>query len=138
MAGEADAFRGGAVSGDAADRSRAGFTLVEVVVAMLLLAVGFLGLTAVGAGSLRLVATAEMRTGRTMEAATHMERSLLRIRQAGALADSSWTLPNGDRIDRTVTRSSDGKLWSVSLRLTPAAAHQSGQTIRLNSHVFLP
>lgn len=119
-------------------RCSAGFTLIESLMAMVILSVGLLSMMPLGASGLSMVAFAEKRTERTVTAATHLERSVLQLQRTRALADTAWTLPNGDKIERTVDRSQEQKLWTVTLRLTPAAAHQGGQTTSLSSHVFIP
>lgn len=65
----------------AAPRGREGFTLVEVLVAMVILAVGLLALEALGIGAARAVARADLQSEYTSLATARMEETLLRIRQ---------------------------------------------------------
>jgi prepilin-type N-terminal cleavage/methylation domain-containing protein len=57
-------------------RGREGFTLVEVLVAMVILAVGLLALEAVGIGAARMVARADRESELTALAADRLERTL--------------------------------------------------------------
>ena len=65
----------------AAPRGREGFTLVEVLVAMIILAVGLLALEALGIGAARAVASADVQSEYTALATERMEETLVRIRQ---------------------------------------------------------
>jgi prepilin-type N-terminal cleavage/methylation domain-containing protein len=58
----------------ARNRSQAGFSLVEVLVAMIVLAVGLLGMAGATALMIRTVGSAELRTERTMAVQTAIER----------------------------------------------------------------
>jgi prepilin-type N-terminal cleavage/methylation domain-containing protein len=117
--------------------SRGGFTLVEVLVAMVILSLGVLAVLALGGSGPTMVGLAERRTDRTVEVSTHLERAVLQLRRDRALADSSWTLSSGDQLRRTVTRAEDG-LWTVTVHLTPGPANQQNQAFSLRSEVFLP
>lgn len=59
----------------------AGFTLIEVLVAMLILAVGLLGLEALGIGAARSIAMAEEKSEFTMVATRLMEDRILEVRR---------------------------------------------------------
>lgn len=54
-------------------RSGDGFTLIEVLVAMVILAVGLLGLEALGIGASRMIVRAEKQSRVSTLAATHLE-----------------------------------------------------------------
>ncbi len=60
---------------------REGFTLVEVLVAMVILAIGLLALEALGIGAARAVARADVQSEYTALATQRMEETLMRIRQ---------------------------------------------------------
>lgn len=60
--------------------SEQGFTLIEVLIAMLILAVGLLGLEALGIGAARSIAMAEEKSEFTMVATRHMEDRILDVR----------------------------------------------------------
>ncbi|HEX2187857.1 MAG TPA: prepilin-type N-terminal cleavage/methylation domain-containing protein [Longimicrobiaceae bacterium] len=61
-------------------RSTDGFTLVEVLAAMMILAVGMLGLEALGIGASRLIVRAEKESRVSTLAATQLERALREVR----------------------------------------------------------
>lgn len=63
-----------------ARRGREGFTLVEVLVAMVILAIGLLALEALGIGAARAVAAADARSEYTSLATAQMEETLARVR----------------------------------------------------------
>jgi prepilin-type N-terminal cleavage/methylation domain-containing protein len=69
----------------AAPTGREGFSLVEVLVAMVILAIGLLALEALGIGAARAVARADVQSEYTALATERMEQTLLRIRQNLAL-----------------------------------------------------
>lgn len=69
----------------AAPRGREGFTLVEVLVAMVILAIGLLALEAMGIGAARAVARADLQSEYTALATARMEETLLRVRQGQPL-----------------------------------------------------
>jgi prepilin-type N-terminal cleavage/methylation domain-containing protein len=116
---------------------RAGFTLVEVLVALVILSLGILSVVALGASGPTMVGLAERRTERTVEVSAHLERAVFQLRRDRALADSSWTLPTGDQLRRTTARTDEG-LWTVTLHLEPGPASQQGQSFSLSANVFLP
>jgi prepilin-type N-terminal cleavage/methylation domain-containing protein len=124
--------------GRGGDGDRSGFTLAEVMVALLILSVGFLALIPLGASGTRLVAAADRRTQRTVQAMTELERAALRLRFEGELADSAWTLPNGDTFVRTVTYQSGQELWTVTVQVAPPPPAPGTQAVTLRSHVFIP
>lgn len=66
-----------------------GFTLIEVLVAMLILAVGLLGLEALGIGAARSIVRAEEQSEFTMVATRLMEDRLLEIRRDAAIVSTA-------------------------------------------------
>lgn len=105
-------------------RSHEGFTLIEVLVAMLILAVGLLGLEALGIGAARAVTLAEKQTEYSSVATRHLEVALDSIRLAPAsVAGATWTeAPHvpaaGDVVERAVASPSPG-LYTVTITVTP-------------------
>lgn len=61
-------------------RSSDGFTLVEVLIAMVILSVGLLGLEALGIGASRMLVRAEKESRASTLAATSLERGLAEAR----------------------------------------------------------
>jgi prepilin-type N-terminal cleavage/methylation domain-containing protein len=124
--------------GGGARRSQDGFTLVEVLMAMVILSVGLLSMMPLGATELKLVAAADQRTELTVNAASHLERAVLDLRRAGALTDSSWTLSGGEKVVRTAARTPSTKVWTLTVQVTPTRADASSHAVTLTNHVFLP
>jgi prepilin-type N-terminal cleavage/methylation domain-containing protein len=70
---------------------REGFTLIEVLVAMVILAVGLLALESMGIGAARMVARADRESEYTAMAMAELETALSRFRATGAVAPSTRT-----------------------------------------------
>lgn len=69
-------------------RSRDGFTLIEVLAAMMILTVGLLGLEALGIGASRLIVRAEKESRVSTLAARSLEQGLLQVRTNPAVGYS--------------------------------------------------
>lgn len=115
----------------AAPRGREGFTLVEVLVAMVILAIGLLALEALGIGAARAVARADAQSEYTALATARLEQTLVRIRQnlplnTGEVAVGNLTVLT-DVVPENVgpTR----RLYTVTVRVTPPTAQS--QRLRL-------
>ena len=67
----------------------AGFTLIEVLIAMVILAVGLMGLEALGIGAARSVAFAQRQSQFTVDASAEMERAVQAIRGGATAVESS-------------------------------------------------
>lgn len=78
---------------------REGFTLIEVLIAMVILAVGLLGLQAMSIGAARMVAKADRHSEFTTMATSELETALNQFRQTGTVTTS--TRPVGKA---TITR----------------------------------
>lgn len=66
-----------------------GFTLIEVLIAMLILAIGLLGLEALGIGAARSIARADNQSEMTLLAGRVMEDRILEIRRAPGVVNTS-------------------------------------------------
>lgn len=136
-----------------AARADAGFTLLEVLIAVTILAVGLLALEAMGIGAARSVRRAEVQTTYTATAADLMEKTLTRIAQspAAAIADTSYTGASGERVWRTAsavalagtTRNSVAgttlNLWTVNVRVLPPTSLgvlQASDSVNITSNVI--
>jgi prepilin-type N-terminal cleavage/methylation domain-containing protein len=65
---------------------REGFTLIEVLIAMVILAIGLLALESMGIGAARLVARADRQSEYTAMATADLEAALNQFRNAGVVA----------------------------------------------------
>lgn len=78
-------------------RSQDGFTLIEVLIAMVILSVGLLGLEALGIGASRMIGRADKESRMSTLAATYLERGLTQARVNPA-PRSSCSVPS-DGVD---------------------------------------
>jgi type IV pilus modification protein PilV len=86
-------------------RADAGFSLIEVLIAMIILSVGLLALEALGIGAARTVRRAEVQSDYAATAQDLVERTMVRITQAPttAIADTTYTGASGERVSRTAS-----------------------------------
>jgi prepilin-type N-terminal cleavage/methylation domain-containing protein len=107
--------------------NREGFTLIEVLAAMIILAVGLLALESMAIGAARRIAAANRHTEFTQAAGQEIERVLDAVRQAPAAPDpiplrSQGTLDNGARFETIVDRqvlNASSSLYTVAVTITP-------------------
>lgn len=93
-----------------------GFTLIEVLVAMVLLAIGLLGVAGMGIIAARGLAGADARSQFAVSAADDLELALGQI-GTGTVPQKCLTIgPFADRLSRTVTRSPDQVGVTVTMR----------------------
>lgn len=108
-----------------APRIDAGFTLIEVLFAMLILSVGLLALESLGIGAAAAVRRADVRTTYTAMATNEMETAMNELNRTPAVAQNRTDLGNGGapRIFRTVTTTAVAgtayKLYTVRVRVLP-------------------
>lgn len=103
---------------------RGGFTLIEVLVAMLILAVGLLGLEAMAIGASRTIATASRMTEYTLIASQQLETVLEAVRTGQNPGSDDEELDNGTLVSTTVEtdpQGAAGTLWTVTVTVTPPA-----------------
>jgi type IV pilus modification protein PilV len=137
------------VATEPAARGDAGFSLIEVLIAMIILSVGLLALESLGIGAARTVRRAQVQSTYTATAADLMERTLVRIQQApaGAIADTAFTGPSGERVFRTAANApflaSPGgttfNSWTVTVRVLPPTTLgvlAASDSVRLVSNVL--
>lgn len=119
----------------------AGFTLLEVLVAMVILAIGLLSLQALGVGAARAVTSAERNTEFAATAARWMELSLDSVR-AGFLTTPGEAVieytARGDTIRRRLDAA--GKRRSVTIVVRPVRGTREAapQPFSVSSDVFVP
>ena len=135
-----------------ATRPDAGFSLIEVLIAMIILSVGLLALESLGIGAARTVHRAQVQSTYTATAADLMEKTLVRIDQAPTtnIADTSYTGSQGERVWRTAgftamagtTRTDPAgtmNLWTVTVRVLPPTdlgVLSAADSVRLVSNVI--
>lgn len=123
-----------------------GFTLIEVLVAMLILTVGLLGLEALGIGAARSIAQAETRNELVAAASGAMEKAQQRVRRQ--LLASPPTVSTGEQCvtaDLHVctdvqTRASQPALSTGNARVTVRVSSSEGSAdeFSITSYVFDP
>lgn len=101
-------------------RGRAGFTLIEVLVAMVVLAIGLLALEAMGVGAARAVARAGESSEYTALATDRLERALNTARQGQTPANTD-VMVDGARVQTLTTTAASGTrtLYTVTVTVTP-------------------
>jgi type IV pilus modification protein PilV len=119
-------------------RSQDGYTLVEVVVALVILSVGLLGLEALGIGASRMVNRAQRQSEYTEAAANLIENAMATIRNNQTPADATTT-HQGATLALTTVRT--GQTFRVSVKITPPTTTKlfsASDTTRITSYVFRP
>lgn len=105
-------------------RGDAGFTLIEVLVAMLILAVGLLGVEAMAIGASRQIAVANRTTQYTLVATQELETALMAARNNIDPEASSYSLPDATTVDVVpdeVVQPDGSSLWVIEVTVTPPA-----------------
>lgn len=102
-------------------RGREGFTLVEVLVAMVILAVGLLALEALGIGAARMVARADRESQYTALAVERVERAMAQVAANPANVQTGEVDVDGAKVLTTLqTDALAGRtLYTVSVTVTP-------------------
>lgn len=99
-------------------RGREGFTLMEVLVAMVILAVGLLALESLAIGGARMVARADRQTELTALGSAQLEQVLQRI-ELGQNPGGSDATSNGFRTQTVVDRVAAGTgHWAFRVQVT--------------------
>lgn len=117
-----------------------GFTLVEVLVAMLLLAVGLLGLEALGIQAARSIALAERQSAFAVVASDSLESAMHQLRQQAVPSQFCRSdLRFGDRLSRTVDLSNP-QMPVVTVRVLSGSSTLTAPTddFEISSTVYLP
>ena len=120
-----------------------GFTLIEVLIAMVILSVGLLGLEALGVGASRMVNRAERQGALVAVASDTLERTLSRIRTASnpaGLPDVSqaFRTSRNDTIRVSVTGAGT-RLRTVSVTAIPSPSSvvlRRADSLRITGNVF--
>ena len=125
-----------------------GFTLIEVLIAMVILAVGLLGLEALGIGAARSLAQAETRNETVAAATAAMEQAQQRVRRAlagsnppviGTGESCETSAATGAEVCADVqTRSTDGSLAQGNARVVVTVTPALGEPFTITSYLFDP
>lgn len=119
----------------------AGFTLIEVLVAMVILSIGLLGLEALGIVAARSVGFAERQSGYALVAGAALEESLQPLRENPATAPLSrcTVLPTGDTLSVLVNTATVPNLPSVTVTVKPGSgARPRPASFSVVGHVYSP
>jgi prepilin-type N-terminal cleavage/methylation domain-containing protein len=132
VAAETEATRG--------PRGRAGFTLIEVLIAMVILSVGLLALEGLAIGASRRVATANRLTEFTLIATHELETTLEGLRKSPVVnpGDDAWDLPNGTEVARVVegTVQGEGTMYDVQVTVTPPTSTLDLRPVTVTGRVW--
>lgn len=123
-----------------APSAEAGFTLIEVVAAMVILAVGLLALEALGIGAARSITLAQRQSEYALVASDSLESALRQLREGQVPAQFCTNLRRGDRLSRTVSFPGSGNVVAVSVAAIPTTAQSTTprDTFEITSSLFLP
>jgi prepilin-type N-terminal cleavage/methylation domain-containing protein len=117
-----------------------GFTLIEVLVAMVILALGLLGLEALGIGAARSIALADRQSDHATIASDSLESAMYQLRQ-GTLPPQfcQADLRFGDRMSREIDLTSP-RLAQVTVTVIPNPNSFNAPTTNfvLSSSLYLP
>lgn len=117
----------------------AGFTLIEVLTAMIILAVGLLGLEALGIGAARSITMADRQSGYATLTADSLESALHQLRSGGVPDQFCFVFDRGDRLSRAVDFPT-GSMARVTVTAIPDPSSFSAppRNFQVTSTVFLP
>lgn len=122
--------------------TRAGFTLIEVLAAMIILAVGLLALEALGIYAARSVTLAQRQTEYTLVASRHLEAAIDSIDRLGVnLPCGTRTWPsqiNSGTVQRTVAGTSGQRRVLVEVIPATGSTAVNPQNFQLETYVFVP
>ena len=133
---------------DLAPRDRAGFTLIEVLIAMVILSVGLLALEGVAVSAARMTASASRRS-RYVEVATDtLERTLSRLREGQGVSGNSTSFllqdKGGSNVATVNVDVTDGgaltspaiRRWDVTVRVIPTQTTRLADSVNLTASVI--
>ena len=121
-------------------RDTGGFTLIEVLVAMVILAIGLMSLEALTIGSARSIAIADRQSGYATIASDSLEAAVHQLR-AGTVPSQfcQSNLQFGDRLSRQIDVTNP-RLPRVTVRVipNPSSLNAPSSDFVLSSSVFVP
>lgn len=120
--------------------SNAGFTLVEVLIAFVILAIGLLAVEALGIGASRLVTRAQRMADYSTWATSKLEASMDSVRQGFVVASTTGTFTGGTWA-RTVTSAAPAtgvvlQTIRISVRPTASSVLAASDSLSVTGNVF--
>ena len=117
-----------------------GFTLIEVLIALVILAVGLLALAGLGIYAVRAVAQADRNSRAATVATLYLEDALQQIRtDRRPPSCPTNTLPSGDLVQRIVVPSTSFPVpWRVSVTVTPASRGRVESPYTITGYAYAP
>jgi type IV pilus modification protein PilV len=127
-----------------AGRRDAGFSLIEVLVAMVILAVGLLAIEAMAIGASRQIASANHTTRYTLLASEQLETQIRRVRTLDQDPQASdFFTANGARVQVVPTRATvagaagaGGTLWTIAVTVTPPSTLTNVKPVTVTARAF--
>ena len=111
-----------------------GFTLIEILMALVILAVGLLSLQALAIGAVRLVAIGEKNSRAAVVATRYVEDAVEQLRRGVVPQDcTNLQVANGDQVTRVVT---PGVSSQVVVTVTPRGTGANLQPYTAQSFVY--
>jgi Tfp pilus assembly protein PilV len=106
---------------------------MEVLIAMVILAIGLMALESLAIGASRSITKANLTTEYTLVGSQYMEAALAAARSGTAPTGGSTTLASGTRIDQVVETVAlagpAGTLYRVTITVTPSTSARRGVTL---------
>lgn len=126
-----------------AQRRDAGFSLIEVLVAMVILAVGLLAVEAMAIGAARQIASANHTTEYTLLASEQLETEILRLRTTNENPQPRDFRVNGARVQVVPASApvagvagAGGTLWTIAVTVTPPSTLTNVRPVTVTARAF--
>ncbi len=118
-------------------RGERGFTLIEVLIAMVLLGIALMAVVPLGVIATRQVGLGERNSRSAATATLFLEDALQIIRRDSLPRGCAITRPNGDQVTRQVIRSSPS-VAEVRVTVTPERRGMTLRSYTIRSYGFSP
>lgn len=115
-----------------------GFSLIEVLVAMLVLATGLLAVQGLSAVAIRSSGLAERNSRAAATSTHHLEGALQRLRRGELPSSFACTLAGGDEVSLSVAVMGDPRLAVVEVRVLIEPRGGPSQRFTVVSHAYSP